>query len=83
MVKIVPAVLWCRDFDDGEGIRAGIGITVSTRSTVAPFADSSVVLVPLTASGQFVTWYGTYLASGNRSSIAREVVLALARTFNR
>ncbi len=64
-------------------VRAGIGITVSTRSTVAPFADSSVVLVPLTASGQFVTWYGTYLASGNRSSIAREVVLALARTFNR
>ena len=26
MVKIVPAVLWCRDFDNGEGIRAGIGI---------------------------------------------------------
>ena len=26
MVKVIPAVFWCRDFNDRKGIRSGLGI---------------------------------------------------------
>jgi LysR family transcriptional regulator for metE and metH len=65
-------------------VRAGIGVTVSTRSTVAPFIDGGgLVLVPLTAEGQFVTWYGIHAADVAKAPIVREVMLALARVTAR
>ena len=61
-------------------VRAGIGVTVSTRSTVAPFIDGGgLALIPLTAGGQYVTWYGSYAAGGATAPLVREVLQALAR----
>jgi LysR family transcriptional regulator for metE and metH len=61
-------------------VRAGIGVTISTRSTVELFAASGeLVLLPLTAGGQYLTWYGTCFASGSDTRAARDVLAVLAR----
>lgn len=61
-------------------VRAGIGVTISTRSTVTPFAaDDKLVFLPVTAGGQYLTWFATYLASGPGARISRDVVTTLAR----
>lgn len=65
-------------------VRAGIGVTVSTRSTVAPFLDGGgLALVPLTSTGQYVTWYGSFMTGGAATPLAREVLQALARVTAR
>jgi LysR family transcriptional regulator for metE and metH len=61
-------------------VRAGIGVTISTRSTVELFAASGeLVLLPLTPGGQYLTWYGTCFASGPDTRAARDVLTVLAR----
>ncbi|MFO0509500.1 MAG: LysR family transcriptional regulator [Gammaproteobacteria bacterium] len=61
-------------------VRAGIGVTISTRSTAEPFAASGeLVLLPLTPGGQYLTWFGTCFASGPDNRAARDVLTMLAR----
>ncbi len=61
-------------------VRAGIGVTISTRSTAEPFAASGeLVLLPLTPSGQYLTWFGTCFASGPDTRAVRDVLTVLAR----
>ena len=61
-------------------VRAGIGVTISTRSTTEPFAASGeLVLLPLTPGGQYLTWFGTCFASGPDNRAARDVLTMLAR----
>lgn len=61
-------------------VRAGVGVTISTRSTVMPFmATGELTLLPLTAAGQFLTWFATCFATGRETHPARDVVTSLAR----
>ncbi len=61
-------------------VRAGVGVTVSTRSTAMPFmATGELALLPLTAAGQFLTWFATFFATGRETHPARDVVTTLAR----
>ena len=61
-------------------VRAGVGVTISARSTILPFAaDGGLAFLPLTANSQYVTWFATFMASGPNVRSAREVVATLAR----
>lgn len=61
-------------------VRAGIGVTISTRSTAEPFAASGeLVLLPLTQGGQYLTWFGTCFAGGPDTRAVRDVLTVLAR----
>lgn len=61
-------------------VRAGVGVTIGTRSAVMPFTTGGeLTLLPLTSSGQFLTWYATCFAVGKETRPAREVVATLAR----
>jgi LysR family transcriptional regulator for metE and metH len=61
-------------------VRAGLGVTVVTRTTAAPFvAAGGLKVVPLTATGQFLTWHAVIRSSKERGSAPRVVAETLAR----
>jgi len=61
-------------------VRAGLGITVVTRTTAAPFvAAGGLSVVPLTATGQFLTWHAVIRSNQDRGSAPRVVAETLAR----
>jgi LysR family transcriptional regulator for metE and metH len=61
-------------------VRAGVGVTISTRITAMSFMPTGgLVLLPLTLSGQFLTWYATCFTTGKETRYAREVVATLSR----
>jgi len=60
-------------------VRAGLGLTVTTRTGAAPFViGGGLKVVPLTAAGQYLTWYAHVRAAGGRPSPSRAVAEALA-----
>jgi LysR family transcriptional regulator for metE and metH len=60
-------------------VRAGLGLTVTTRTGAAPFVSGGgLKVVPLTAAGQYLTWYANVRAACGRASPAREVADALS-----
>jgi LysR family transcriptional regulator for metE and metH len=60
-------------------VRAGLGLTVTTRTGALPFVSGGgLKVVPLTASGQYLTWYAYLRVGRGRMSPAREVADALS-----
>lgn len=60
-------------------VRAGLGVTVTTRTSAAPFvAGGGLGVVPLTASGLFLTWHAVIRTSAERGAGPRVVAEALA-----
>ncbi len=60
-------------------VRAGLGLTVTTRTGAVPFVGGGgLKVVPLTPSGHYLTWYAHLRVSRGRASPAREVADALA-----
>jgi LysR family transcriptional regulator for metE and metH len=60
-------------------VRAGLGVTVATRTSAAPFMSAGgLSMVPLTATGQFLTWHAVIRSSRERGAAPRLVADALA-----
>jgi LysR family transcriptional regulator for metE and metH len=60
-------------------VRAGLGLTVTTRSGAAPVVvGGGLRVIPLTTSGRFLTWYAHVRAARGAASPARAVAEALA-----
>ena len=61
-------------------VRAGLGVTVTTRTSAAPFVSGGgLSVVPLTATGQFLTWHAVIRSAAGRGSAPRVVAEALAQ----
>lgn len=61
-------------------VRAGLGLTVTTRTSAAPFlAAGGLRVLPLTANGEFLTWFAHYRATRVRDAAPRVVAEALAQ----
>jgi LysR family transcriptional regulator for metE and metH len=59
-------------------VRAGLGITVTTRTSAAPFVSGGgLSAVPLTSAGLYLTWHAVS-RSGGTAGAAKEVAQALA-----
>jgi LysR family transcriptional regulator for metE and metH len=64
-------------------VRAGLGITVTTRTSAAPFVSGGgLCVVPLTAAGLFLTWHAVIRASSEKSSAPRVVADALSQVVS-
>ena len=60
-------------------VRAGLGVTICTRTSAAPYvASGGLALVSLAPQGQFLTWYALTQRSRSRGEPARLVADALA-----
>ncbi len=61
-------------------VRAGLGVTVTTRTSAAPFvAGGGLSVVPLTPAGLFLTWHAVIRLTSDRSAAPRLVAEALAQ----
>jgi LysR family transcriptional regulator for metE and metH len=60
-------------------VRAGLGVTVATRTSAATFMSAGgLCMVPLTATGQFLTWHAVIRSTRERGVAPRLVADALA-----
>ena len=61
-------------------VRAGLGLTVTTRTSAATFvAGGGLRIVPLTAGGQYLTWHAHFRTTRLRGAAVRLVADALAQ----
>ena len=64
-------------------VRAGLGLTVTTRTSAAPFvAGGGLKLVPLTAASRHLTWYAHYRTTRLRGAAVRIVSETLAEVVS-
>ena len=64
-------------------VRAGLGLTVTTRTSAATFvAGGGLKVVPLSAASRHLTWYAHYRTTRLRGAAVRLVAEALAEVVS-